>query len=163
MQQELQARLDESDRLRRQQVQRARYRSRILRSAGTCASIRKTDWLPIHLEADWNQKLRALTETQQDYEQHLASRTAGSSMTTRRNERRSSPWRRISPRLRRDPATEDRDRKRMIRLLVEDVHQMLRGGEDYSSSAIPWWRLQDPLTLPNPLRSHGESWTTRYL
>jgi len=61
------------------------------------------------------------------------------------------------PRLWQDPATEDRDRKRMIRLLVEDVtmvrsqeitlHLRFRGGAART------------VTLPNPLRS-WEGWMT---
>ena len=54
-------------------------------------------------------------------------------------------------RLWRDPTTEDRDRKRMIRLLVEDV-TMLRGEQ---ITFHPRFRggSQRTVILPNPLRS----------
>jgi len=68
VQQELQARLDDVDRLRRQEVERARYE----------AELAQRRYLRVNpdnrlvadsVEVDWNRKLRALHEAQQDYEQ----------------------------------------------------------------------------------------------
>ena len=122
VQQELQARLDESDRLRRQQVERARYEADLAQRRYMRVDP-ENRLVADSLEADWNQKLRALAETQQEYEQHREQ--------DRRifdDEQRAAilALAQDFPRLWRDPATEDRDRKRMIRLLVEDV-TMLRG------------------------------------
>src|ERR1700751_4353435 len=68
VQQELQAQLEEGDRLRGQQVERARYEAelaqrRYMRVDPDNRLVADT------LEADWNQKLRALNEAQQEYEQ----------------------------------------------------------------------------------------------
>jgi DNA invertase Pin-like site-specific DNA recombinase len=153
VQQELQARLDEADRLRRQQVERARYEAELAQRRYMCVD-------PEHrlvadsLEADWNQKLRAFAETQQEYEKQREQdrrifddqqRTAILALAQ------------DFPRLWRDPATEDRDRKRMIRLLVEDV-TMLRGDQITLHLRFRGGANRT-VTLPNPLRS-WESWTT---
>jgi hypothetical protein len=68
VQQELQTRAGELDRLRRKQVERARYESDL-------AQRRYLHVDPANrlvadsLEADWNEKLRALTAAQEEYEQ----------------------------------------------------------------------------------------------
>jgi len=117
VQQELQSRLEEADRLRQKQVERARYEADLAQRR-----YMKVD--PDHrlvadtLEADWNHKLRALTEAQHEYERRREhdrkvlneeQRAAILSLAT------------DFPRLWRDPNTPDRERKRMIRLLLEDV------------------------------------------
>jgi hypothetical protein len=87
------------------------------------------------LEADWNHKLRALAETQQEYE-----RRREQDRKVLNEEQRAAILSLATdfPRLWRDPTTPDRDRKRMIRLLLEDVtlirdkditvHVRFRGG-----------------------------------
>src|SRR6185437_7145926 len=67
VQQELQGRLDEADRLRHQQVERARYEAdlaqqRYLRVDPNNRLVANA------LEGDWNDKLRVLTEAQENYE-----------------------------------------------------------------------------------------------
>jgi hypothetical protein len=116
------------------------------RNADTCAWIQRIDWSPIH-SADWNQKLRALTEAQEQYEQR---REQDRQVFNEEQRAAIMGLAQDFPRLWRDPATEDRDRKRMIRLLVEDVtmlrseqitlHVRFRGGAART------------VTLPNPLR-----------
>ncbi len=68
VQQELQARIEEVDKLRKKQVERARYE----------ADLAQRRYLHVDpanrlvadsLEADWNEKLRALTAAQEQYEQ----------------------------------------------------------------------------------------------
>jgi DNA invertase Pin-like site-specific DNA recombinase len=117
VQQELQSRLDEADRLRQQQVERARYeaefsRRRYLRVDPDNRLVADS------LEADWNNKLRLLAEAQQVCEQQRAQdrklvddeqRAAILSLATE------------FPQLWRDPSTPHRERKRMARLLLEDV------------------------------------------
>src|SRR6266496_6769558 len=67
VQQEITARLDEIDHLRRRQVERAQYEA-------DSARHRYMQVDPAHrlvadsLEADWNAKLRALAEAQEDYQ-----------------------------------------------------------------------------------------------
>jgi DNA invertase Pin-like site-specific DNA recombinase len=117
VQEELQSRMEEADRLRQTQVERARYeaelaRRRYLRVDPDNRLVADT------LEADWNQKLSTLDEAQREYERKREAdrvvlnedeRAALTSLVT------------DFPRLWRDPHTAYRDRKRMVRLLVEDV------------------------------------------
>jgi DNA invertase Pin-like site-specific DNA recombinase len=151
--QELQTRLDESDRLRKQHVERARYEAelaqrRYMRVDPENRLVADT------LEADWNQKLRALAEAQEGYEQR---REQDRQVFNEEQRAAIMALAQDFPRLWRDPATEDRDRKRMIRLLVEDV-TMLRG-EQITLHVRFRGGAARTVTLPNPLRS-WESWMT---
>ena len=114
---EVQDRIEDADRLRRTQVEGARY----------AAELAQRRYLKVDpdnrlvagtLEADWNQKLRSLAEAQEEYErQHKL------------DEQRLSGEQRAQiialaadfPRLWKDPSTPDRERKRLLRLVVEDV------------------------------------------
>jgi len=117
VQQELQARLEETDRLRKQQVERARYE----------AELAQRRYLRVHpdnrlvadsLEADWNRKLCALQEAQQQYERESQKdRLAVDEELRTRLHMLATDF----PRLWRDPNTPDRERKRLARLLLEDV------------------------------------------
>lgn len=153
VQEEVQARLEETDHLRKQHVERARYEAelaqrRYMRVDPENRMVADT------LEADWNQKLRALAEAQEQYEQR---REQDRQIFNEEQRAAIMALAQDFPRLWRDPATEDRDRKRMIRLLVEDVtmlrseqitlHVRFRGGATRT------------VTLPNPLRS-WEGWMT---
>jgi hypothetical protein len=70
------------------------------------------------LEADWNRKLTALDEAQQEYEHKREA-----DRVVLNEEQRAALYSVVTdfPRLWRDPHTAYRDRKRMVRLLVEDV------------------------------------------
>ena len=145
VQQELQGRLDEVDRLRKKQVERARYD----------ADLAQRRYLHVDpanrlvadsLEADWNGKLRTLAQAQEQYEQQRQKDRA-----VINEQQRASIMALASdfPRLWCDPKTQDRERKRMVRLLVEDVtlikkeeitvHVRFKGG------------VTKTLTLPRPL------------
>jgi DNA invertase Pin-like site-specific DNA recombinase len=142
---ELRTRAEEVDRLRRQDVERARYEAELAERR-----YRRVD--PDHrlvadaLEADWNAKLRALTAAQEHYE-----RQTEASSSTLSPERREEILRLATdfPRLWYDPCTPYREKKRMVRLLIEDVtliraeeitvHVRFKGGANRT------------LTLPLPL------------
>jgi F0F1-type ATP synthase membrane subunit b/b' len=67
VQQELQSRLDEADRLRQQRVERARYEAELAQRR--YMNVDPSNRLVADtLEADWNQKLRALAEAQDECE-----------------------------------------------------------------------------------------------
>ena len=153
VQQELQARLEEADRLRRQQVERARYEAemaqrRYLRVDPDNRLVADS------LEADWNQKLRALAEAQQDYQRR---REEDCRILDEQHKTAILALASDFPQLWRDPDTDDRERKRMLRLVIEDatlvrseqitVHLRFRGGADKT------------LLLPLPPAS-WKSWTT---
>jgi DNA invertase Pin-like site-specific DNA recombinase len=153
VQQELQARLDEADRLRRQQVDRARYEAELAQRRYMHVDPQNR-LVADTLEADWNQKLRALNEAQQEYEKRREQDRQVS------NEEQRTAILALAqdfPRLWRDPATKDHDRKRMIRLLVEDV-TMLRGDQITLHLRFRGGS-QRSIILPNPLRS-WERWMT---
>jgi DNA invertase Pin-like site-specific DNA recombinase len=147
VQQELQCRIEEADRLRQKQVERAQYevdlaRRRYMRVDPDNRLVADS------LEAEWNAKLRTLSEAQQERERQ------------REQDRKilSEPQRAAIlalstnfPALWRDPSTPDRERKRMTRLLLEDItvlrdeqitlHVRFKGGATRT------------LTLPLPLNS----------
>ncbi|MBI1993152.1 MAG: recombinase family protein [Deltaproteobacteria bacterium] len=117
VQDELQARLAEADRLRHQHVQRTQYeaeqaRLRYMRVDPNNRLVADT------LETQWNEKLRLLTQAKEEYEKQRQHDSAQISA-----EQRAKILALASdfPRLWNNPKTLDRDRKRMARLLLEDV------------------------------------------
>jgi len=117
VQEELQKRLAESDRLRHQYVERAQYeaeqaRIRYMRVDPCNRLVADT------LEALWNDKLRQLEQAREDYEKQRESCAVS---MTQEQKTRILALAEDFPRLWNDPATSDRDRKRMARLILEDV------------------------------------------
>ncbi len=147
VQQEVQARLEEADRLRKQQVERARYEAELAQRR--YMQVDPENRLVVStLEADWNQKLRTLDEAQQEYEQR---RQQDRRVLSEEQRAAILALAQDFPRLWRDAATEDRDRKRMIRLLVEDV--TLRREEQITLHLRFRGGAVRTVTLPQPLRS----------
>ena len=117
VQEELQQRLNETDRLRRQQVERARYEADSARERFMQVDP-KNRLVADALEADWNDRLRALTEAQENCErQRQADRTGLDQESRGRVLALAADF----PKLWSDPKTPERERKRMARLLIEDV------------------------------------------
>ena len=117
VQHELQQRLDEADRLRRQHVERARYEADLARERFLQVDP-KNRLVADALEADWNSKLRALTEAQEQYERQ---RQADCAILDKESQSRILALTTDFPKLWKSPKTPARERKRMIRLLIEDV------------------------------------------
>lgn len=154
VQQELQSRLEESDRLRQKQVERARYEAglaerRYMKVDPENRLVADT------LEADWNHKLRALAETQEQYQRlreqdrkvlDEEQRAAILSLATN------------FPLLWRNPNTPDRERKRMIRLLLEDV--TMTRGDDITLHIRFKGGASKTLVLPLPLKSWEKRMTS---
>jgi DNA invertase Pin-like site-specific DNA recombinase len=117
VQKELESRADEADRLRSRQVERARYEADTARRR-----FMKVDpdnrLVADELEAEWNRKLRALTEAQAEYQRRLQAEKAVLDDVQRARILALST---DLPKLWREPTTPDRERKRMVRLLIEDV------------------------------------------
>lgn len=117
VQQELVDREQETDRLRRQQVERARYEADV-------AERRFLQVDPDHrlvadaLEADWNAKLRTLSAAQEEYEQTTARHSALLDGVERD---KLFALTTDFPRLWNDPATSMKEKKRIARLLILDV------------------------------------------
>jgi DNA invertase Pin-like site-specific DNA recombinase len=117
VQQELHSRVEEADRLRLLHVERARYEADLARRR--FMQIDPDNRLVAdELEAEWNQKLRALAEAKDEYE-----RQRESERTILDEEKRNRILALATnlPKLWNEPATPDRERKRMVRLLIEDV------------------------------------------
>lgn len=124
VQSEIQTRLAEADRLRHQQVQRAQYeadqaRVRYMRVDPNNRLVADT------LETQWNEKLRALAQAKEDYEQQPQRDAA---QITQEQKAQILALASDFPALWRDAKTSDRDRKRMARSLLEDV-TLQRGQE----------------------------------
>ena len=109
--------MDEADRLRRQHVERAQYeaeqaRIRYMRVDPNNRFVADT------LEALWNEKLRQLEQAREDYEKQ---RESAQRTVTAEQKAQILALAQDFPRLWNDPATSDRDRKRMARLILEDI------------------------------------------
>jgi DNA invertase Pin-like site-specific DNA recombinase len=116
VQQELQKRAEEADQLRRAQIERASYEAELARRR-----FMRVDpdnrLVADSLEADWNKKLQLQAEAQKEYERQ---RQADTTLT----EQQSAAIVSLAtdfPRLWNDPKTPQRERKRMVRLLIEDI------------------------------------------
>jgi hypothetical protein len=117
VQEELQTRLDEADRLRQQHVQRAQYeadqaRVRYMRVDPNNRLVADT------LETQWNDKLRLLAQAKEQCEKQ---RQLDAQRLTAEQKTLVLALASDFPRMWNDPRTPDRDRKRMARLLLEDV------------------------------------------
>ena len=147
VQEELQGRIDEADRLRHKKVEQARYETDLARRRYLHVDPANR-LVADSLEADWNEKLRALSDAQAEYERQRENDRLSLSDEHRA---RIGALATDFPRLWQDPNTPDRERKRMIRLLIEDVtlikqraitlHVRFKGGATQT------------LTLPQPLRA----------
>jgi len=117
VQKELQDRLEEADRLRKQQVERARYETELAQHRYMQVDPRNR-LVADALEAEWNEKLRDQHEVEEQYEQQ---RQADRSLLNEESRRRILALTTDFPRLWNDPSVSDQQRKRMVRLLIEDV------------------------------------------
>ncbi|MFH0851705.1 MAG: recombinase family protein, partial [Candidatus Peregrinibacteria bacterium] len=117
VEQEIETRMEEVDALRRKQVERARYE----------ADLAERRYLQVDpanrlvadvLEGEWNTKLCALHEAQEEYERQGRDQPHGVTDAARA---RLATLAGDFPKVWLDPGTPDREKKRMIRLLVEDV------------------------------------------
>ena len=145
VQQEVEARITETDALRRKHVERAQYEAELARRR--YMNVDPGNRLVADsLEAEWNNKLRSLAEAQEHYEQQTQKQRL---LIDSRTREQLLSLAADFPRVWNDPSVEPRERKRILRLLVEDVtlingetiqaHVRLRGGATRS------------LTLAKPL------------
>jgi hypothetical protein len=153
VQQELQVRFDETDRLHRLAVERARYEADLARRR--YLQVDPANRLVAdELEAQWNRALHGVVEAQETYEQR---RQADRGILDADARARILALATDFPRLWHDPHTPDRERKRMVRLLIEDVtviktadgltaHVRFRGGATTTltlARALNAWQLRE--------------------
>jgi DNA invertase Pin-like site-specific DNA recombinase len=138
VQAELDTRAAEADALRRGHVERARHRADLARRRYLAVDP-DNRLVADSLEADWNDALRALQTAREDYDR--ASAAAAATLTDELKDRIRSLATDF-PALWSNPNTAQRDRKRMVRLLIDDVtlhktdsihlHVRFRGGQTHS-------------------------------
>lgn len=117
VQQEIQSRGQEADRLRKTQVERARYEAALAQRR--YMQVDPSNRLVADaLEADWNKKLQNLDRAQQEYERRKG---AAPGLLNEDQQKQILALATDFPQLWRNPNTPDRERKRMVRLLIEDV------------------------------------------
>jgi DNA invertase Pin-like site-specific DNA recombinase len=174
---ELEQRAEETDKLRQTHIERARHEAELARRR--YLAVDPDNRLVANtLEADWNEKLRSLAQAQDEYEH---ARQNGNGRLS--DEQRAKVMALASdfPRLWNDPATPQRERKRMVRLLAEDVtlardqhitaHVRLKGGQTHTLTLPlppPVWqaRQTDPDTfklIDQLLDDHTDAQTAELL
>lgn len=117
VQHEICARQQETLQLRSKQVERAQYEAELARHRYMrCDPDNRL--VASSLEAHWNQALRDLETAQAEFEQH---RLHDNLQVTEQIRARVMALTTDLPKLWRDSNTSDRDRKRLIRLLIDDV------------------------------------------
>jgi DNA invertase Pin-like site-specific DNA recombinase len=146
-------RVEETDALRLRQVERARYE----------VDLAKRRYMQVdpanrlvaeELEAEWNRKLRALREAEEDYERQ---RERDRVLIDQEKREQILSLSRDFPALWRNPKTPHRERKRMAALLIEDV-TLVKNGQLSVNVRFKGGATRS-LTLARPLAAY-ERWTT---
>ena len=146
VQQEVQQRLKEADKLRYQKVQRAQYQADLAKERFMNIDPRNR-LVADQLEADWNENLRALNDVREEYEQQheldkikLDKQCREKILSLAKN----------FPKVWNDSATSDQQRKRMIRLIIEDV-TMVRDDKNVELRIRLKGGATHQMTVPVPL------------
>jgi DNA invertase Pin-like site-specific DNA recombinase len=116
VQAELEGRAAEADTIRHQHVERARHAAEAARRRYLAVDP-DNRLVAANLEADWNESLRALGAAQDEYERQTAKATPLADTDKARIAALATDF----PTLWSDPRTPQRERKRMVRLLIDDV------------------------------------------
>lgn len=153
---ELRTRQAEVDRLRRAQVERARQEAELAQRRYLLA--RPENRLVVDsLERQWNEKLMLLTQTEEEYARLSKS---PSSVLTEEDRERIHALASDLPRVWNDPHTSARDRKRMLRLLIEDVtlvkDQRIQIHIRWKAGATTSLERPLPLSAPDLVRTPAE-------
>jgi DNA invertase Pin-like site-specific DNA recombinase len=117
VQDEIRERLGEADRLRRMQVESAQYEVDLARQRYMQVDPSRR-LVADSLEANWNEKLRALESAREEYQR---GRDTDQAQLDAQQRQRILELTQDFPALWNDPATSHRERKRMTALLIEDV------------------------------------------
>ena len=156
VQAEISARHDEADRLRHRQVERAQYEAD--RARQRYMQVDPANRLVADsLEADWNAKLRDLAEAQESYK---CQRTADRLSVDEGERQRILALAADFPSVWRDPKTPQRERKRMLALLIEDVtlikQREITAAVRFRGGASTTLTLPRPLTAQQMRATHAE-------
>jgi len=113
----LHAQLEEADALRKKRVKRAQYEAEIARQRYMQVDPQNR-LVADSLETEWNEKLRAVIEAQEEYEQQ---RKADEQILTAEQKGQILSLASDFSKLWNNKTTPDREKKRMVRLILEDV------------------------------------------
>ena len=156
VQKELQQRFEETDRIRRQQVERAQYEADLAQRR--YMQVDPDNRLVAEsLEAQWNEKLCALEKAKEEYERLCQEDNL---ILNEEKQREILALATDFPRLWQNPHVSDRERKRMIRLLIEDVTLLV--GKDiavhvrFKGGATKTISVPKPKTGPETTRTKPE-------
>jgi hypothetical protein len=156
IQQEIKTRLDQADFLRHRQVERAQYeadhaRHRYMQVDPANRLVADS------LEADWNARLRALGEAQQEYQRQ---RTADRLVVDEQERKRILDLVTDFPAAWSNPKTPQGERKRMLALLIEDVtllkQRQITAAVRFRGGAITTLTLARPLTAQQIRATHED-------
>lgn len=149
VQDELKTRFEETDRLRRKHVERAEYETDLARRR--YMQVDPGNRLVAgSLEADWNEKMRALRKAQEEYERQ---REKDIKIFSTEEREKILSLATDFPGLWNDPDTPCREKKRMIRLLISDV--TLKKNEDRTIQVYIRFRggACKSIQLPAPVKA----------
>ena len=146
VQKELENRFNEADKLRKQQVERAQYEANLARRRFMQVDP-ENRLVADTLEAEWNENLRHLQDANDYYEKH---RQRESERLKKVQQEQVLKLAKDFPRLWKNPKTPVREKKRMIRFLIEDV-TMIRA-EDITLHVRFKGGATKTLKLPLPLK-----------
>jgi DNA invertase Pin-like site-specific DNA recombinase len=145
---ELAQRAADADRIRQMSVQRAEHAADTARCR--YLAVDPTNRLVAdQLEADWNNKLRELSDAKDEYER---ATDAGNRPLTDEQQARIRALATDLPALWANPATPMRERKRLIRLLLTDA-TLIDAGEQITAHVRLSGGQHHTLQLPRPLRA----------
>jgi DNA invertase Pin-like site-specific DNA recombinase len=116
VQEELQSRAEEADRLRAAHVERARYEAQLARRRYMQVDP-DNRLVADSLETDWNLKMKDLAEAEQEYKRQRQT----DQLLDAEQRSRILALATDFPKLWNDSKTPQRERKRMVRLLIEDI------------------------------------------
>ena len=156
VQQELQRRVDDADRLRHRQVERAQYETDLARQRYMHVDPANR-LVADSLEAEWNARLRALDQASDDYErQRAADRLSIDDQQRRSILALANDF----PAVWHNPKTPERERTRMLALLVEDVtlikQRQITAAVRFRGGATTTLTLPRPLTAQQLRATHPE-------
>jgi len=154
VQKELQQRLEEAERIRRQHVERVQYQANLARRRYMQVDP-DNRLVADSLEAQWNEKLCALEKAKKEYEH--ACREDGIVMDEKK-QKEILALATDFPKLWHNPNVSNRERKRMIRLLLEDV--TLPVGKDITVHVRFKGGATKTLSVPKP-QTYGERRRTK--
>ncbi len=155
VQQELESRFAEVERLRCAEVERARYECELARRRYMRVDP-DNRLVADSLEAEWNHKLRAQAEVQRNYERQCE---ADKEKLSEEQRSKILDLATDCPKLWRDPKTPNQERKRIVRLLIEDV--TINKGANLTAHICFKAGVTKTLTLPLPKNKFQEQRTSQ--